>query len=103
LLTMLEAKTGLSFDITALPSFKDLNEAVRNGRVQMVADRARTPERETYLQFTRPYLVGPYMLVTRDAADAPKSLEDMAGKTLLIGSGHALVSQLRQRYPQIRI
>ena len=103
LLTMLEAKTGLSFDITALPSFKDLNEAVRNGRVQMVADRARTPERETYLQFTRPYLVGPYMLVTRDAADAPKSLEDMAGKTLLIGSGHALVSQLHQRYPQIRI
>ncbi|BCQ61472.1 hypothetical protein PBOI14_32220 [Pseudomonas sp. Boi14] len=103
LLTMLEAKTGLSFDITALPSFKDLNEAVRNGQVQMVADRARTPERETYLQFTRPYLVGPYMLVTSDAADAPKSLEDMAGKTLLIGSGHALVSQLHQRYPQIRI
>ncbi|QEN47617.1 transporter substrate-binding domain-containing protein [Pseudomonas protegens] len=103
LLAMLEAKTGLSFEITALPSFKDLNEAVRAGQVQMVADRVRTPERETYLQFTRPYLVGPYMLITRDADDAPHSLEDMAGKTLLIGSGHALVTLLRQRYPQIRI
>ncbi len=103
LLAMLETKTGLTFEITPLPSFKDLNDAVREGRVQMVADRARTPERETYLQFTRPYLVGPYMLITRDADDAPKSLEDMAGKTLLIGSGHALVALLRQRYPQIRI
>ncbi len=103
LLAMLEAKTGLTFEITPLPSFKDLNDAVHEGRVQMVADRSRTPERETYLQFTRPYLVGPYMLITRDAADAPKSLEDMAGKTLLIGSGHALVALLRQRYPQIRI
>ncbi|ROL76233.1 histidine kinase [Pseudomonas protegens] len=103
LLTMLEAKTGLSFEIDAQPSFTDLNSAVREGRVQMVADRARNPEREGYLQFTRPYLVGPYMLITRDTPDAPKTLEDMAGKTLLIGSGHSLVPLLRQRYPQIRI
>ncbi|PYC03542.1 histidine kinase [Pseudomonas protegens] len=103
LLAMLETKTGLSFEIDAMPSFTDLNNAVREGRVQMVADRARNPEREGYLQFTRPYLVGPYMLITRDAPDAPKTLEEMAGKTLLIGSGHALVPLLRQRYPQIRI
>ncbi|MCK9798306.1 transporter substrate-binding domain-containing protein [Pseudomonas sp. MAFF 302030] len=103
LLAMLEAKTGLTFEIHTRPSFTELNEAVREGLVQMVADRARNPEREAYLQFTRPYLVGPYMLITRDGPDAPKSLEDMAGKTLLIGSGHALVPLLRQRYPQIRI
>ncbi|MGC5700894.1 transporter substrate-binding domain-containing protein [Pseudomonas sp. NFXW11] len=103
LIAMLEAKTGLNFEIEPQPSLKDLSDAVREGRVQMVADLARNPERESYLHFTRPYLVGPYMLITRDEPQAPKTLEEMAGKTLLIGSGHALLPLLRERYPQIRV
>nr|BFD41445.1 transporter substrate-binding domain-containing protein [Pseudomonas sp. FFPRI_1] len=103
LLAMLEAKTGLTFVITPQTSLKDLNDAVRAGRVQMVADLARNPERESYLRFTRPYLVGPYMLITRDEPGAPRSLEEMAGKTLLIGSGHALLPMLRERFPQVHL
>ncbi|NBF09153.1 transporter substrate-binding domain-containing protein [Pseudomonas sp. Fl4BN1] len=103
LLAMLETKTGLTFEIDSQPSLEDLSDAAHEGRVQMVADLARNHDREAYLHFTRPYLVGPYMLITRNEPEAPKTLEDMAGKTLLIGSGHALLPLLRQRYPQIKI
>lgn len=103
LLEMLETKTGLTFKITSYPSLKDLNQALRKGQVQMLADVARNPERETYMLFTRPYLVGPYMLITRDEPGAPKNLDEMAGKKLLIGRGHALLPLLRERYPQIQL
>ncbi|WP_375056781.1 transporter substrate-binding domain-containing protein [Zobellella sp. DQSA1] len=103
LLALIATKTGLRFDIVPQLNLEETYDAIRNHQLDIIADLPRTGERETFLRFTRPYQIAPYVLVTRNQAGSPETLEALAGKKLAIPTGHTLLPYLRARYPQIQL
>ncbi|MCU9948894.1 transporter substrate-binding domain-containing protein [Pseudomonas sp. PDM13] len=103
LLTLLAAKTGIKFEVTAFDGYQGFYDAARDGRIQLVAGLSPDGARERLFHFTRPYLYSPQLLVSRDTADAPGSLAALAGKTLALTRGDSLAAMLEQKYPEIRI
>ena len=62
-------------------------EGVRQGEIDLITCIGKTAERETYLDFSVPYLTFPLIIVTRDNSPFIGGIEDLNGKTL------AMVSQ----------
>ncbi|MCW2293661.1 two-component system sensor histidine kinase EvgS [Pseudomonas sp. BIGb0408] len=103
LLALIELRSGLKFDIQRKVGIGELLRAVRDGKADMLADSTPDAEREEYLRFSRPYLVNPFVLVTRKQAQALDGLASLNGRKLAIPRGHTLLGELRRNYPQIEL
>ena len=81
------AKLGLKLHILADLPWPQVLESVRQGDIDLITCIAKTAERETYLDFSVPYLTFPLVIVARDNSPFMGGIEDLHGKTL------AMVSQ----------
>ncbi|MEX3777283.1 transporter substrate-binding domain-containing protein [Pseudomonas sp. MYb118] len=96
-------RTGLKFDFQPVSSVGQMLEGIRNGQIDVVAGVSPSIERETELRFTRPFLTSPNVLVTRIGPDSPRTLDDMAGKTLAVTQGNSAGEFTRQHFPQVEL
>ena len=58
-------------------------EKIKRGELDVLPAISKTPEREKYLNFTRPYLSFPYVIFTRDDALLVTSLDELVNKTIV--------------------
>lgn len=103
LLDLIRLRTGLRFEIQRMRSVKAMIEQIETHKSDIIAAIVPSVERETQLNFSRPYLKNSYVLLTRKSPDAPSSLEQMAGKRLAITEGNPLADYLRQEFAQIKL
>lgn len=92
----------LGVELEPLPA-RDWIEALRfaeERRCDLIGGAVRTWERERYLAFTTPYARLPLVLVGRDQASFVAGIEDLAGKTLGVPAGSAIVKGLLARFPE---
>ncbi|WP_237882743.1 transporter substrate-binding domain-containing protein [Pseudomonas sp. PGPR40] len=102
-LEKISLRTGLTFDLRPTKSVAEMFEWIKTGQVDLVAGISPSIEREAELQFTRPFLTSPNVLVTRAEPGSPMTLDDMAGKTLAVTQGNSAGEFVRQHFPQIRL
>ena len=102
-LAKISVRTGLKFDFQPVQSVAQMLEGIRTGRIDVVAGISPSIERETELRFTRPFLTSPNVLVTRVGPDNPRTLDDMAGKTLAVTQGNSAGEFVRQHFPQVEL
>ncbi|WP_375056779.1 ATP-binding protein [Zobellella sp. DQSA1] len=102
LLSWVSLMTGLRFEIARMPTIGAVLAAARRHEVEMVADLTPHRQREGLL-FTRAYQQSPFVLVTRNAPDAPQSLAALRGKRVAIKEGHILTDLLAADYPDIQL
>lgn len=81
----------LGIEIKAVPdlSWPQALDQAKAGEIDIFACIADTPERSKFLSFTKPYLTFPMVIVTQNDAPFITSLEDLKGKTVAVGRGHA--------------
>jgi two-component system sensor histidine kinase EvgS len=103
LLELIRLRTGLRFDIHRSRSDDEMIEQIKHDKADMIAALLPSAERETQLNFTRPYLQNSFVLLTRKAADSPANLQQLEGKRLAIPQGHPLLDYLRREFPRIRL
>lgn len=103
LLTKIGLRSGLKFDIQRGNSVNEMIDQVMSGKADMLAAFSAISERERELQFTRPYLFSPFVLVTTTAPSAPSTLDGMAGKRLALFRGNGLRDYLIEHYPQVQV
>ncbi|MBF6027050.1 transporter substrate-binding domain-containing protein [Pseudomonas sp. P115] len=101
LLELIRLRTGLRFEIQRGRNVNAMIEQIAAGRADIIGAIVPSTERETQLNFSRPYLENSYVLLTRKEPDAPLSLEQMAGKRLAITQGNPLEPFLRKDFPHI--
>ena len=82
LLIIMGKKLGVEFRTVAYTTWSDVLEAVKRGEVDLLGTLTRTPEREGFLLFTRPYLSVPYVLFVRQDGVDPNTVEDMVSRRL---------------------
>lgn len=101
-LAKISLRTGLQFDLQRVDSVGDLIKQVSSGKADMLAAFTPSTEREGELRFTRPYLINPFVLVTRLDGE-PKTLDQMAGKRLALIAGNVLREYLVEQYPNVQL
>lgn len=109
--------TGLSSDYMALvenelaitlqPDYeRDWNEAfeaIKQGRLDVIAAIVRTDERAKYINFTDPYISLSSVITTRKKAFYVQGMEDLLDKKVGVIEGYVFDDNIREDYPNIQL
>ena len=80
--TFISNSLGFKLRILANLPWPQVLESVQQGEIDLITCIAKTAERETYLDFSIPYLTFPLVIITRDDSPFIGGIEDLHGKTL---------------------
>ncbi|WPN45885.1 transporter substrate-binding domain-containing protein [Pseudomonas sp. P8_241] len=103
LLELIRLRTGLRFDIRRSRSDDEMIEQIKNNQTDVIAALLPSTQRQTTLNFTRPFLENSYVLLTRKATDSPTNLSQLDDKRLAIARGNPLMEYLRREFPRIKL
>ncbi|NNJ15750.1 transporter substrate-binding domain-containing protein [Pseudomonas putida CSV86] len=103
LLEQISLRTGLRFHTIEAASVAQMIQLVESGQADLIGALPYGGERARGLQFTRPYLTTPRVLVTSIRADAPNTAEALQGKRLALIRGTPFAETLRREHPAIEL
>ncbi|KAF2391082.1 transporter substrate-binding domain-containing protein [Pseudomonas frederiksbergensis] len=103
LLELIRLRTGLRFDIQRSRGDDQMIALVKGNQADLIAALLPTPQRETQLNFSRPYLENSFVLLTRKSPDSATHLSQLQEKRLAIAQGNPLVDYLRSEFPRIHL
>lgn len=103
LLDLIQARTGLDFDVRPAPSVSSMMDRVRAGKADVIGALAPTVEREEFLGFTRPYMSTSFVVVVSSHTDWLHSLADLNGRSVAVPRGSVVAEFMRTHYPQVHI
>lgn len=102
-LQQVSLRTNLTFQIIESDSVPAMISLLENGGADVVGALNYGTERARTLAFTRPYLANPRVLVTGMRDTAIRHPDQLDGKRLAVIRGTPVSTELRQRYPNIRL
>ncbi|MDD1012645.1 transporter substrate-binding domain-containing protein [Pseudomonas rubra] len=102
-LEQISLRTGLKFEFVEADAGAGMISLLQQGKAELASTLIYSPERATQVNFTRPYLVDPWVLVSRSDSDPSQPLEQLAGKRLAVIRDSPLKTQLLQRYPSLSL
>jgi two-component system sensor histidine kinase EvgS len=103
LLELIRLRTGLRFDIQRSRNDDEMIKQIRDNQADVIGALLPSAQRQTQLNFTRPFLENSYVLLTRKAADSPTNLEQLQDKRLAIARGNPLMDYLRREFPRTKL
>lgn len=103
LLELIRLRTGLRFDIHRSRNDDEMIDQVNRNQADLIAALLPSEQRETLLNFSRPYLENSVVLLTRKAASSPSNLTQLTGKRVAIAQGIPMADYLRREFPQIHL
>ena len=103
LLELIRLRTGLRFDIQRSRGDNQMIALVKDNQADLIAALLPSAQRETQLNFSRPYLENSFVLLTRKSADSATNLAQLHGKRLAIAQGNPLMDYLRREFPRIQL
>ena len=80
-----------------------LLDKLRRGEIDVAPGLFVTPERETFLDFTGPFVEMYDMIITQDDRKDITSIKDLLGKTVAVEEGYGNHEMLKTDYPEIKI
>lgn len=97
---LLAQKLGQTLQLSDPMQLEDMLLAVREGRATLLADIAKTDERDAYLEFSDSYVEAPAVVITRKGNEAVWAGTSHPGVTVAVGRGYGVVSYLQLTYPE---
>lgn len=94
---------GLEPEFVRLPWSEALKSIGNREKIDLIPAMSPSPERATFLNFTRPYLAFPTVIFTRDDADIVSGLADLAGQKVAVEKGFIVEKRLKQDHPKIKL
>lgn len=100
LLAIISERTGLQTEIVRTDDVSEMLKQLKDNRVDLIAALSIGDLRLNPEQYTRPYTVSPFVLMTHRQHPI-LGLSDLDGKRLAIPVGNPLSKWLNQNYPKI--
>lgn len=94
-------RTGLKFEIKTAHSQEDQVAALNRGEADMLAAFSSGQEEGENLSFTRPYFTTSFVLLSKNSAGSPGTLDELAGQTVAFTDDRYLKSFLTEHFPSI--
>ncbi len=99
-LRQVEHLLGVRFDFQSGQTLADGLKALSEGRTDILPSVSRTPQRESFMAFTRPYLDVPNVYVTRRGMSGVGPEAALRGLRIAVERGYAVASLVGERHPQ---
>ena len=103
ILARISRMTGLQFVHKEAFSTVNILDMLKSGEAQMNSSLSRNRERSAFLDFTYSYGGAPWVFVVRVNDSRLGSLDQLAGKVLVLPARHALEDLIRREYPAITL
>jgi two-component system sensor histidine kinase EvgS len=98
-----QERSGVKLRLVPTRTWPESIEFAKQRQCDIFSLAMKTPERSSYMDFTRPYLEFPFVIATRNKVFYIQDLNQVVDKTLALVKGYAFIELLRQRYPFIDI
>jgi len=95
-------ESGLSWTFAPLP-LEEIEQALSEGRIDAIAFKGVTPERERSLSFSEPLLVTGGAIFTRKGRPPSANLRDYAGRTVVTPRRGPLYAPIARQYPELAL
>lgn len=103
LLTLISQRSGLNFSVLRGQSLDEQIQRLKAGEIDVLPALIPTTEGVAGLRFTSPYVTNPYTLVSATTPGSPRTLDDLAGKSLAIYHSHPMRAFILARAPTVRM
>ncbi|MFP0195012.1 transporter substrate-binding domain-containing protein [Pseudomonas sp. PHC1] len=101
MLKLIERLTGLEFEIVRSDSVSDMVKRLQDRKVDLIAALSIGDFRLEPNQYTRPYMISPFVVVTRRNEAGIQSLKELNGLRLALPWGSPLSFTIQNEFPDI--
>lgn len=101
MLKLIARLTGLEFEIVRSDSVSDMVSRLQDGKVDLIAALSIGAFRLEPEQYTRPYMISPFVVVTRRNEAGIQSLEELNGLRLALPWGSPVSLTVHNQFPHI--
>lgn len=98
---LLSEKLGLTFQTVKHKNWNQVVAMAEAGKLDVYPCAVATPERQTYMKFTRPYLSFPMVLVGRDSMSYVNGYSELNGQKVASVKGGWSAEFLKKHFPNI--
>jgi PAS domain S-box-containing protein len=102
-LKLIGQRLGVRFSVVPQLSWTDVLDAVKDGRVDVIAGLKNTDARRQSVIFTADYLTFPLVIMTRDSHRMIAGLSGLRHETLATVKNYASTEDIRARYPNLNL
>lgn len=92
---------GTKIKPTKCQNWQTTMEQIKAGSLDMLFSVTRTPQREAFLVFSKPYLRFPMVIVTARGAPYIGNMENLKGKKIAVVNGYASHDILKNNHPEL--
>lgn len=103
LLQLLETRLGVRFEILREKSWSEALGMAKRNELEMLTSIVKTPERSSYLVFTKPYRETQTVIIDAGYGDFIGTLARLNGKRVSVERGYFMQELLSKDYPEIEL
>ena len=83
--------------------WNEILDRIRNRQLDVISCISITPERQTYLAFTKPFITSPQVIFTREDYPYISGLKALQGKPVAAVKGYSITDILARDYPELKL
>lgn len=102
-MAMFSEMLGIAIVLHPTSDWRETVDAAKARRCDLVSLINRSEERESFLDFTAPYLSYAYVFVTQEAAPYIDDITHYADKTFSVVKGYRVGQKVREAYPNLTV
>lgn len=102
-LRLIEKQLGIRFQLVRCENWKEILTKLRAQEIDLVGSVQNTPERQSFLRFTEPYMRISNFILARTDSDETFSLDALGGMSIAIVDDSATCEHVRQLHPEYEI
>ena len=100
---LVAAKAGINLSFVNENTWSDSYNKIKNGDIDIIHSISKSPQRNTYLNFTESYLELPFVYFGRTGSDMINAIDDLTDKRIGVMEGWATTQTYEQDYPQLNL
>ena len=99
---LLAAMTGLDFQVLRLTDWASTEEQAKQRNIDIFMAAAKTERRSEYMNFTKPYITMPGVIMTRRGHGMDEvTIDDLSGKKVAVVNNYSWHDFLKEHHPEI--
>jgi diguanylate cyclase (GGDEF)-like protein/PAS domain S-box-containing protein len=101
-IALVEKYLGIKIKVIKDKSWSEVLDMAKKGEIDIISDAVKTPQRQKYLNFTKPFISTPMVIVDNGQNGYLDTLERLKGKKVALVKGYFVSELLSRDYPDIK-
>ncbi|CAK9892534.1 MULTISPECIES: EAL domain-containing protein [Pseudomonas] len=102
-IALIQERLGVQFKPIEPISWTAVLEQARKNKLDLLPGIMSTPERQSFLAFTRPYLDFPIVILAHEGGPQPRTIKDLYGLKIAVVENYAPHELLRTHHPDLNL